>query len=150
MVTTVGAVEGSIETLVRDLIYLEHDAIAAYDSTIERLEDPAAKSQVAVFRADHSDHLATLEEMARELGIESPTGGDMKKMLTTGKIALADLVGDDATILKAMKTNEDDTVAAYERASQHGDAIEKSKAFFVKALADERRHREWMQQRAAG
>ncbi len=54
----------------------------------------------------------------------------------------------DAAILKAMKTNEDDTVTAYERASAHEDAIPKSKAFFEKALADERRHREWMERTA--
>ena len=55
--------------------------------------------------------------MARETGAEAPTEGDMKQMLTTGKIALADMMG-DAAILRAMKTNEDDTVAAYERASK--------------------------------
>ena len=68
-------------------------------------------------------------------------------MLTTGKIAMADLMGHGA-ILKAMKTNEDDTVAAYERAARHEDAMPKSKAFFEKALGDETRHREWMEQTA--
>jgi len=38
MVTMVGN-EGSIERLVKDLLYLEHDAIAAYDSCIERLDE---------------------------------------------------------------------------------------------------------------
>lgn len=151
MATTIGT-ESDIEKLVKDLIYLEHDAIAAYDATIQRLDNPEAKSQVSNFRQDHQQHLATLEEMARELNIEAPSGGDMKKMLTTGKVALADMVGGDGAILKAMKTNEDDTVTAYERASRHEDAIEKSKAFFAKAHADELRHRDWMQdwaQRAA-
>jgi rubrerythrin len=147
MATTVGT-ETSIDKLVTDLIYLEHDAIAAYDTTIERLEDPEAKAKVSEFRSDHTQHLQVLQEIARELGIEAPTGGDMKKMLTTGKIALADMVGGDEAILKAMKTNEDDTVTAYERASAHGEAIEKSKAFFTKAAADERRHREWMERRS--
>jgi hypothetical protein len=50
----------------------------------------------------------------------------------------------DAAILKAMKTNEDDTVTAYERASRHEDAIPESKAFFMKAHQDEERHRAWM------
>lgn len=144
MATTVGT-ESSIGKLVEDLLYLEHDAIAAYDATIERLENPDFKREVTAFRDDHHRHLATLNEMAREIGIEAPTGGDMKKMLTTGKVALADMVGGDSAILKAMKTNEDDTVTAYERASRHEDAIEKSKSFFAKALEDERRHREWMQ-----
>ena len=68
----------------------------------------------------------------------------MKQMLTTGKIVLADIMGDGA-ILKAMKTNEDDTVTAYERASRHPDAMPESKAFFMKAHADEERHRAWME-----
>ncbi|MGF9694135.1 MULTISPECIES: DUF2383 domain-containing protein [unclassified Rhizobium] len=142
MVTMVGN-ESSIEKLVTNLIYLERDAIAAYESCIERLDDKQLSSQIAAFRQDHLQHLDVLNEMARELGAEAPTEGDMKQMLTTGKIALADMLG-DAAILKAMKTNEDDTVTAYERASQHQDAIPKSKAFFEKALHDEQRHRAWM------
>lgn len=82
--------------------------------------------------------------MAGELGIEAPTEGDMKQMLTTGKIAFADLMG-DAAILKAMKTNEDDTVTAYERAIRHEDAIPASKAFFMTAHQDEEKHRAWME-----
>jgi len=142
MVTMVGN-EDSIEKLVTNLLYLEHDAIAAYDSCIERLNDKTLSAKVAEFKQDHLQHVATLTEMARELGIEAPTEGDMKQMLTTGKIALADLMGDSA-ILKAMKTNEDDTVTAYERASRHQDALPESKAFFMKAHQDEERHRAWM------
>ena len=120
MVTMVGN-ESSIEKLVTNLIYLERDAIAAYESTIERLDDKTLSSQVESFRQDHLQHLDVLNEMARELAIDAPTEGDMKQMLTTGKIAMADMMGDGA-ILKAMKTNEDDTVTAYERASQHQEA----------------------------
>lgn len=141
MVTMVGN-ESTIDKLVTNLIYLEHDAIAAYDSVIERLDDRRLSAQVAEFRDDHLQHLQVLNEIARDVGTEAPTEGDMKQMLTTGKIALADLMG-DAAILKAMKTNEDDTVTAYERASRHEDAIPQSKAFFLKALYDEQRHREW-------
>lgn len=147
MVTTTGT-ETNIDGLVTDLISLEHDAIAAYDSAIEKLSDPALSSQVALFRDDHKQHLEVLNEMARELSIDVPTSGDMKEWLTTGKIALANLAGDSA-ILKAMKTNEDDTVTAYERASHHADAIPRSKLFFAKALEDELRHRSWMERTAA-
>ncbi|HEX2018540.1 MAG TPA: ferritin-like domain-containing protein [Aurantimonas sp.] len=147
MVTTVGN-EGDIKGLVRDLILLERDAIAAYDSTIEKLSDPALSQQVAVFRQDHLQHLDVLNEIAAETLAEAPLEGDAKQWLTTGKIAMGSLMGDGA-ILKAMKTNEDDTVTAYERASNHPDALDKSRAFFAKALADERRHRAWMEETAA-
>ena len=146
MATTVGT-ESTIQDLVTNLIYLERDAIAAYESTIERLSNEALSSQVEAFREDHLQHLSVLQEMAAETGAEAPAEGDMKQMLTTGKVAMAGLMG-DAAVLKAMKTNEDDTVAAYERAATHQDAIAKSRAFFERALADERRHREWMERTA--
>ena len=146
MVTMVGN-ESDIQSLVKDLILLEHDAIAAYDSCIERLDNATYSSQIADFKQDHLQHLKVLTAMAGELGIEAPTEGDMKQYLTTGKIALADLLGDDA-ILKAMKTNEDDTVTAYERAARHADAVPASKAFFLSAVQDERRHRSWMENTA--
>lgn len=147
MATTVGQ-ESEITSLVQDLILLEHDAIAAYASTIEKLSDAALSSHIARFKQDHMQHLDVLNEMAAELGIDAPREGDAKQWLTTGKIALAQLMG-DKTILKAMKTNEDDTVTAYSRAVNHPDAVEKSRAFFAKALADEERHREWMDKTAA-
>jgi rubrerythrin len=146
MVTTVGT-ESTIQDLVKDLILLERDAIAAYESTIGRLSDSALSTQVENFLQDHLQHLDVLKEIAVETGSEAPTEGDAKQILAAGKVALASLVGDGA-ILKAMKTNEDDTVNAYERASGHADAIEKTRTFFEKALADERRHRAWMQQTA--
>ncbi|MFK0335151.1 DUF2383 domain-containing protein [Rhizobium sp. NPDC090275] len=143
MVTMVGN-ESEIKDLVKNLLFLEHDAIAAYDSCIERLDSRELASKITVFKEDHLEHVQVLKEMARELGIEAPTEGDMKQMLTTGKIALADMMG-DAAILKAMKTNEEDTVTAYERAARHEDAIPASKAFFMKARQDEEKHRAWME-----
>lgn len=128
--------ESDFGKLVKDLIYLEHDAIAAYKSTIERLDDKALSAKVAEFHQDHLQHLSTLNEITVEAGIEAPTDGNMKQMCTTGKIALADMFG-DKTILKAMRSNEEDTVTAYERASQHADARPETKAFFMKAYQDE-------------
>lgn len=146
MATTVGT-EDTITQLVTNLILLERDAIAACEATISRLSDASLSQQVEAFRQDHMKHLEILNEIAAETGAEAPTDGDLKQMLTTGKVALAGLMGDGA-ILKAMRTNEDDTVAAYERASDHPSAIPKSLAFFQKALADERRHRDWMERTA--
>jgi hypothetical protein len=82
------------------------------------------------------------------LKISIPQEGDLKQLLTTGKIALASLVGDGA-ILKAMKTNEDDTVTAYERASRHPDALPESQRQFERFAADERRDRAWMERASA-
>lgn len=146
MATTVGN-ESDIQGLVKDLLKLEHDALAAYEAAIERLDDAVAKTEVESFRQDHLSHVAELEKMAGMLGLEPVTSGDAKEMLTTGKIKMANLMGDKA-ILKAMSSNETDTITAYERASGHDDAVPESKAFFAKALADERRHKEWMDRTA--
>lgn len=49
----------------------------------------------------------------------------------------------------AIAAHEAATVTAYERASDHTDAPPVTLAFFQMALADERRHRDWMARAAA-
>ncbi|WP_370283577.1 DUF2383 domain-containing protein [Pseudooceanicola sp.] len=143
MPTTVGT-ESTAADLVKNLLTLEHDAIAAYDSTIERLESAEYRQQIETFRRDHEAHVQDLGRIADSMGIEKPTEGDMKQWLTTGKVALADLAGDNA-ILKAMKTNEDDTVAAYQQALENEITGAELRPLVEKGLADERRHRAWME-----
>jgi rubrerythrin len=142
MVTTVGN-ESTLTDLVENLLLLEHDAIAAYDQTIARLENPGYKQTVASFKADHDRHVQELTRLASTVGATPHTEGDAKQMLTTGKVALASLVGDSA-ILTAMRTNEEDTVTAYDRASRHSEATPEARTIFEKAHADEVRHRDWM------
>lgn len=143
MPTTVGT-EDTVEDLIRNLLTLEHDAIAAYDSAIERLETSGYREQIGTFRRDHEAHVADLSRIASSIGVVPPQEGDMKQWLTTGKVALAGLVGDDA-ILKAMKTNEDDTVMAYEQALKNTVASADLRPVLEKGLSDERRHRAWME-----
>jgi len=143
MPTTVGT-ESNAPDLVKNLLVLEHDAIAAYQTTIERLDNPTYREQIESFRQDHEAHVQQLGRIADRMGIEKPTEGDMKQYLTTGKVALADIAGDDA-ILKAMKTNEDDTVAAYQQALDNSVTDAELRPVVEKGLADERRHRAWME-----
>ena len=146
MATTIGN-ESDFQSLVTNLIYLERDAIAAYESTVEKLSDSSLSSQVQEFLGDHRQHLQILNDLARQSEAEAPAEGDMKQMLTTGKVAFANLMGDGA-ILKAMKTNEDDTVTAYERAASNETTLPEAKAFFEQALHDEQRHRAWFEETA--
>jgi rubrerythrin len=129
--------------LVENLLLLEHDAIAAYEQTLQRLENPSYKQKIAEFRADHDRHVQELTRLATAVGAKPYREGDAKQMLTTGKVALASLMGDSA-ILTAMRSNEEDTVTAYERASRHTEATPEARAIFERAHADELRHREWM------
>lgn len=142
MVTTVGT-ESTLPDLVENLLLLEHDAIAAYEQTIARLDNPDYKQKVASFKSDHDRHVQELTRLASAVGATPHQAGDAKQMLTTGKVALASIMGDSA-ILTAMRTNEEDTVTAYERASGHAEATSDARQIFQKAHADELRHREWM------
>ncbi|MEF2549883.1 DUF2383 domain-containing protein [Aurantimonas sp. A2-1-M11] len=147
MVTTVGT-EKTFEKLIQNLLILEHDAIAAYEATIEKLDDPASKAKIAEFKTDHESHVAELTRMAGVIGVAAPQEGDAKQYLTTGKIALASIVG-DKTILKAMSTNEIETKMAYDQASKNVAATPEAQGFFQKAYADESRHKDWMDAAAA-
>ncbi len=71
-----------------------------------------------------------------------------KSLLTVGRIKIADLVGGDDTILNAMKTNEYETVMAYEHALEKDFVTGELKSICEKSLNDERRHRDWMDQTA--
>lgn len=71
MATTVGTAS-DLSTLITDMLYLEHDAIAAYEATIERLEHPDLKQKVSEFRSDHLRHVEQLERLAAEHSAEIP------------------------------------------------------------------------------
>jgi rubrerythrin len=142
MVTTVGT-ETTFKDLVENLLLLEHDAIAAYDQTIERLTNSDYQRTVSSFRSDHHRHVQELTQLTSAAGATAHRQGDAKQMLTTGKVALASIMGDSA-ILTAMRTNEEDTVTAYERAARHAEAPQDARQIFERAYADEVRHRDWM------
>lgn len=143
MVTMAGT-QNTKEALVRSLLNLEQDALEAYTETIERLENPAFISQITAFKNDHLSHVDQLSGIAAQLGVPVPDG-TMKSMLAKGKVVIADLGGDDA-ILKAMKSNENDTVKAYENALENDFLSPELRACCERGLADERRHRAWMEQ----
>jgi rubrerythrin len=132
-----------LNDLVQDLVQLDKAAIEAYSAAIERIENVEYKQQLTSFREDHVEHTRALGTWLRAHQEDAPQSGGLKETLTTGKVALAGLMG-DKQILMAMKTNEDDTNTAYERAVNHREAGG-IRATFEKNLGDERRHRSWME-----
>jgi uncharacterized protein (TIGR02284 family) len=145
MATTVGTQQDMNELLVR-LVELDYDAIEAYDSAIQRLEDAECKRMLTEFREDHRRHTQDLGSILKESGQRVPTSGGAKSLLTKGKVVLGGLAGDKA-ILQAMKSNEDDTNKAYERAVNTQGLPARVKDVLQRNLGDERRHREWIVQR---
>lgn len=146
MATLVGATEKDVIKLLEDLVHLDYDAIDAYEAAIDRLKNAGDKQQLASFLDDHVQHTRNLGAFLRRMGREPPTKGDFKRMLTKGKVLFGGMFSDRA-ILVAMKTNEDDTNRAYERALRHENVPSDIVEVLSKNLADERRHRAWIQGR---
>ncbi len=146
MVTLAGT-QNNEKDLVEALLKLEQNALEAYDETIKRLEDKSFSDKISSFRQDHYDHVNALSRIATTIGAELQESG-AKSLLTAGKIVIADIVSDDSAILKAMKTNEYETVMAYENALKKDFLSPELRQICEKGLSDERRHRDWMDQAA--
>lgn len=145
MATMVGKSKDLVK-LMNDLIALDFDAIEAYDAAIARLKTVNDKENLTRFMGDHRQHVTDLTALVRDMGEKPQDEADFKRVLTKGKVVLGGLIDDEA-VLKAMKSNEDDTNKAYERATQHQGVPERVMAVFQKNLGDERRHREWIERR---
>ena len=128
------------------LLMIDFDAIEAYDAAIERLEDPTAKQQLREYRADHARHTTNLPPLIRMLGEEPAKDGDYKRLMTKGKVAILGLTGDDG-VLRAMLSNEKETNEAYEHALQRDDLTPEAAEVVRGNLADERRHKAWLESR---
>lgn len=142
MVTTVGT-EATLEDLLEDLTRLDYDAVDAYQAAIDRLENPSYRSSLANFREDHLRHIQELSDALTKMGRTPPEGSDAKSLLTQGKVVMAGLMGDEA-ILRAMRTNEDDTNTAYQRAVERRDVPDDTREILMRGREDERRHCEWI------
>jgi uncharacterized protein (TIGR02284 family) len=145
MATQIGS-EKDIVSLLNDLTALDYDAIEAYEAAIARLGDQRDKDQLRLFMGDHQRHTVDLADYVSKYGSKPVTKGDFKRVLTKGKVVLAALAGDKA-VLEAMKSNEDDTNAAYERAGARQGLPASIRETLNRSLADERRHRAWIEQR---
>lgn len=142
---TIRGTEFSLTEMLENLIQLDYDAIGAYDTAIDKLENATLRAKMTTFRQDHERHVRELSAQLRSLGAEPPLGADLKGLLTKGKVFLANLMGDQA-ILIAMRTNEDDTNQAYEQAISRTDIHSYPELLRIlqASLGDERRHREWI------
>ncbi len=145
MATMVGK-QKDIAALLNALIELDFDAVSAYEAAIDRLADANDKAAFASYRNDHERHTRELQPFVAELGAKPADHADIKSMITTGKVMLASLAGDKA-ILVAMKTNEDDTNTAYDRAVARDDVPPHIKDVLVRNRDDERRHRAYIEKR---
>lgn len=145
MATMVGN-QKDVADLLNSLIEIDLDAVEAYEAAIERIDDEGDKARLTGFMNDHERHVRELQPLVTELGEKPVDKPDIKRVLTKGKVVLAGLAGDRA-ILLAMKTNEDDTNTAYDRAVGRDDVPAHMRDVLVRNRDDERRHREYIEQR---
>ncbi|MFN7039222.1 MAG: DUF2383 domain-containing protein [Alphaproteobacteria bacterium] len=141
--TTLVGTQTDFYKAIAEMLQLENDAIDAYETAIERLENAEYKARFQDFLADHNRHKTLLTSILSEAGNDLPRDFDLKHILTKGKVIIAGLINDKA-ILIAMGTNEDDTNKAYERLTNHENAPDDLKQALIHALDDERRHRAWI------
>ena len=147
MVTLVGTETDFVEMLC-NLAQLDLDAMEAYDLALARIEKAEYQEQLEAFKRDHIRHSEELSKIVSELGGKVSTGPGTKQSMTTGGAVLADMVG-DKRILEALKSNEDDTNKAYERAVEMSREQESAQRVLHAGLEDERRHRAWIEEKLA-
>jgi uncharacterized protein (TIGR02284 family) len=147
MATFIGS-ENSFRDTLKALIELDFDAVAAYQVAINRLDNHATQDRLGEFMSDHQRHIQELSRLVRDLGEMPPSERDFKAILTQGKVLIGNLAGDKG-ILQAMRSNEGDTNEAYERALRRKDMPARAESLLAQNLADERRHRAWIEERLA-
>lgn len=144
MVTLVGTQENFTDAL-KELIELEYAETDAYEEAVERLEAPTYKEKLIEFRADHERHIKEISALLKKNNHEIPQKGTVgKRLITTGKVILANIVGDN-TILQAIKSNETDANMAYERINNHKGKWPEARELIKRGLQDGRRHRAWLE-----
>ena len=147
--TTFVGLQMDLHGLLKGLIELDFDAIEAYDAALPRLDNASYRDPLREFRDDHERHTEELSRVLRDSGRIPPKGPDLKRLWNEGKVRLAGLVSDRA-ILYALKSIERDANVAYERASRSEHVPPQVRALLRASLADERRHRIWLEEQLEG
>ena len=144
MVTFVGTQEHFGDSLT-ELVELEYAALDAYEAAVERLQEAAYKEKLMQFQKDHEQHIEKLCAVLRKNNCEIPEKGmSGKQVITTGKVLLANMIG-DKTILQAIKSNEIDTHTAYQRMNAHQGKWTDAQSILEAGLFDETRHLSWLE-----
>lgn len=138
--------EKTVIDLLNELIELDYDTIEAYKAAVGRVAETRDRGRISAFLDDHQRHVDELRMLVRQLGGEPPSCGDLKQILTKGKVVIGALFG-DRLVLEAMKTNECEVSELHQLASTRSDLPDQVRSVLRKHLADERRHHSWIEDR---
>jgi uncharacterized protein (TIGR02284 family) len=132
-----------VVALLNRLIQLEHDSVEACKAAMDRVAASDDRAQLGWMLSEHRRHADELAFVVRNLGGEPASHGDLRQVLTKGKVVLGAFSGERA-VLDAVRSNEADAVAAYADAvSQPGIPVDVT-SVIERQLADERRHHAWL------
>ncbi|HEX4516260.1 MAG TPA: DUF2383 domain-containing protein [Polyangiaceae bacterium] len=87
-----------LSKLLNGLIELDYDAIAAYRTAIEKLDNAEDKMALRGFMADHERHIGDLRPFVERFGEKAADGTNAMVILTKGKVVIAGLLGDRAIL----------------------------------------------------
>lgn len=144
MSTEIGAQRSFVDA-IKKLIELEYDSIGVYKVTMANLESFKYKDKFYEFKNDHKRHIEELSVFLERVDQKLPINPYVAKhLLTKGKIKLASTFGDE-NILRAMLCNEKDVITAYKRVISRVGNDNKLNRIALKALEDEKKHKDWIQ-----
>lgn len=99
---------------LNDLVQLHLDLIAAYETAIPRLENPAYQKVFRDFRSGHGANIEALSKLIEEYGGEPRETGDLGQPLAKARVVLGNWLNDEG-ILQAMLINEQKLDLEYAR-----------------------------------
>lgn len=129
--------------VLNSLIHLDFDAIEAYEAAIKRVGDDKLRGPLLEFKEDHEAHTRKLSEWVTKLGGTPADKGDLKSILTSGKVALAS-ISESMGVLKAMQSNEEETNRKYEEALEQVTEPPELVEALLHNRDDERKHKSWI------
>jgi uncharacterized protein (TIGR02284 family) len=134
--------------MLNDLIELNYDTLHAYEAAIDRLDNGEHQHQFTAFKDDQDRQIRELDSVIRKLGGKPANGASVQQVVTVGKVAFADILG-DKLVLEPMKSNVDDINKAYKCLATRRDLPPEAVPVIQAALDDERRHHDWFEKTIA-
>lgn len=128
---------------LKELVELEYEALEAYEAAINRIESANYKQGLVNAKAEHKSQVSDLTQLLTSKGIEAPRGPSGTQLISIGKVAIANLFGDNA-ILKAIIQLEEDINTAYKRMTEHDQKFIEAEKMLTTGLANENRHITWL------
>ena len=129
---------------LNDLLQLEFDAVHAYTTALNHVDDRGIADHLTSFRADHNHHISDLVKLVKSNGGEPKAKPDMKGPFLKGLTGVVSRTG-DKNALWIMLQNENLTNKAYENATAEEWPADIQEVM-DRNLSDERRHRAWIQE----